>query len=845
MSAHQKPKNLIKKFSKGIISPYMFFQVAPIVTDTGSTSSVAADNISRSASSGVNVASIVLPLILILLVVGAGVAGAYFLSRKIREKDRKEKASDGILFEVAVPRGNETEVEVAKQMFANLHGIGKLKGVQKYLEVQDVISFEIVGLPESIRFYVYAPRKIASLVEKAVNGSYPNAELRIVEDYNIFKQGMKVAYTSLKLDDDEYKPIRIFEDLKNDPMTTITSAMSKFRPGEGGVIQVMITPDTSNTAKNGRGFVNKVEDHNSDPEKSRIKVSQEALQNIDRKASHLMFRTVINIVCTGDTPETAKANVDNIVGAFNQFTAPEGNKFTKDEGSKLTPKREFISNFVYRTMPLEGGSSLNIEELATVYHLPNKTVETPYIKWLLSKTIAPPESLPTQGLWIGKSNYRGMDRDIFMKDDGDDRRRHMYVIGQTGTGKSRFITSLLMQDIYAGRGVAFIDPHGSDIDRVLGMIPPERAEDVIYFNPADYERPIGWNIMDYYDEQDKHIVVNAFIGMLKKMFDPHNQGITGPIFERSVRNAMLTAMAKKGSTLIEVLRLLMDNDMTYVQEYLPLLKDDVVRTYWEEEFANTDKFHKSEKLGYITSKFDTFITNTLMRNIIGQSESSINIREVMDSQKILLINLSKGFIGEENSNFLGLLLVPAILRAALSRNDILEDERKDFYLYVDEFQNFATDEFATILAEARKYRLNLIVANQYISQLSEQIRDAVFGNAGSKFVFRVGAKDAEYLVDEFAPAIESQDMVNLPNATAYAKMLIDGTNPDPFSMTSWDKSGAHDFPSNPQIKQNIINLSRMKYGRDREVVEAEIKLRGGMDKTKPKPEAAPPAFPKF
>ena len=848
-----KLKISLKKFKEVIAASVsgLMFQIVPVNPGGDNVGSSVGNEVVKTTTegSGISVLGIVLPLVLIVVIVGIGVGLAYYFSRKLREQDRNEKSKDGILFEVAVPRGNETEIEVAKQMFANLHSIGTLKGLKQWTEVQDAISLEIVGLPESIRFYIYTPRGIAGLVEKAINGSYPNAELREISGYNIFEEGAKVAYTSLKLADDEYKPIRIFEELKGNPMTGLTSALARFKPGEGGVIQILITPDTSAALKSGRGYVGKVEEANSDPEKKKINISQEALQAIDRKVSHLMFRTSINIVTSSPTKEAAKINLDNIVSAFAQFAAPEGNKFEKTEGSVLSKtlsKREFMTNFVYRSMPLEGGSPLNTEELATIFHFPNKEVETPFIKWVLSKTLAPPDNIPYSGLWVGKSNYRGQDTDLYLKDDGEDRMRHMYIIGQTGTGKSQFLTNMLMQDIYAGRGVAFIDPHGSDIDRVLGMIPPERMEDVVYFNPVDTERPIGWNIMDFYDEQDKHIVVNSFIGMLKKMFDPNNQGMTGPIFERSVRNGMLTAMSKKGSTLIELLNVLMDTDMSYIRaEFFPHLKDDVVRSYWEDEFANTDKFHKSEKLGYITSKFDTFITNTLMRNIIGQSESSINIREIMDTGKILLVNLSKGFIGDENSTFLGLLLVPAILRAALSRNDLAESERRNFYLYVDEFQNFATDEFATILAEARKYRLGLVVANQYISQLSEQIRDAVFGNAGTKFSFRVGAKDAEYLVDEFAPFLDPQDLVNQPNATAYAKVLIDGTNPNPFSVSTWDRSGAHDFPSSEETKQAIINLSRIKYGRDREVVEAEIKVRSNRKTAKPKDTKPVPSFPKF
>jgi len=395
----------------------------------------------------------------------------------------------------------------------------------------------------------------------------------------------------------------------------------------------------------------------------------------------------------------------------------------------------------------------------------------------------------------------------------------MYVVGKTGSGKSFFIQSMALQDIMDGRGVAFIDPHGDAIDWLLERIPPERMEDVIVFDPSDSERPVALNIIEAYNEQDRHRVVNSFIGLLIKLFDPHGQGIVGPRLERAVRNAMLTAMeAGEGFTLVEVVRILISPK--FVEKLIPKIKDEMVKQYWLEEQAQTAQYHKSEILGYIVSKFDRFVTNKLMRNIVGQSKSSFDFRKVMDEQKILLINLSKGIIGEENAQFLGLLIVPKILSAAMSRANIEKDARSPFFLYVDEFQNFATEDFAQILSEARKYGLGLIVANQYISQVQESIRDAVFGNIGSIVSFKVGVNDAQYLKSEFYPIFDENDLVNLENINAYAKLLVNSEYPPPFSLATWFDNNR--FPSDKRTSDMIKQLSRLRYGRDRELVEREM-----------------------
>jgi hypothetical protein len=537
------------------------------------------------------------------------------------------------------------------------------------------------------------------------------------------------------------------------------------------------------------------------------------MEAIENKCSKVGFNFALRIMVSAKTDEEAKLHVDNIKASFSQF-ASEYNGFT---GSNIRAKKQFLVDFVYRYMPLWGNSGvLNAEELATLYHLPNKSVETPGIHWVYAKRAPAPAQIPASGLHLGKSVYRGQTKEVFVSDD--DRRRHAYIVGKTGTGKTELLKYLIMQDIKAGHGVAFIDPHGDAAEDILSMVPPERAEDVIYFNPADTERPIGMNMLEAQTEQEKHFVATYIVGLMYKLYDPHKTGIIGPRFEHAIRNAMLTVMSEPGNTFVEVVRVL--TDANFVQELLPKVDDPIVRRYWTDQIAQTSDFHKSEVLDYIVSKFGRFVTNRMMRNIIGQSQSAFNLRDIMDNRKILIVNLSKGRVGEENSNFLGLVLVPKILVAAMSRQDVPEDQRPDFFLYVDEFQNFATETFADILAEARKFRLNLIVANQFIGQIEEEVKNAVFGNVGTVINFRVGVTDANYLQHEFTPVFNETDLINVERFHAYVKTIVRNEPVPPFSLdTTRDLTK---IDRDPRIAEMIKQLSRLRYGRDVNVVDAEI-----------------------
>ena len=751
-----------------------------------------------------------------------GLAGLfYLLFLLIKFRNREERSLNYVLLQVALPRENEIKIDAAEQMFSALYTIGKT-GFFSLLTPQEHLSFEIVGLPEDIRFYVSCPKKLQDLVEKQIHGAYPGAEIKEVEEYNIFSEKGKVAFASLKLKNANYYPVKIYKDLAVDPLSSITSAVAKMTKGEGAAVQVIISPAGNRWQKVGRGYIAKIKRREADPEKAKYSVDPKVLEAIDQKCSKPGFNTCVRIVVSSLDLESARAHLQNLVGAFEQF-AGDLNSFKK---ARIIFKRLFMVDFIYRYFPILNvpifakTGVLNSEELATIFHFPNKQVETPHILWLHAKKAPAPQQIPTSGLFLGYSAYRGIRRPVYI--EKDDRRRHIYIIGKTGVGKSELLKAMILQDIKNGEGVCFIDPHDT-IDKLLPLIPPERAEDVIYFDPSETERPMGLNMLEAYTEEQKHYVVTSIVGLMYKLYDPYKTGIIGPRFEHSIRNAMLTVMSEPGNTFVEVVRCLTDS--SFVQELLPKVQDPIVRRYWTDQIAQTADFHKSEVLDYIVSKFGRFVTNKLMRNIIGQSKSAFDLRKVMDEGKILLINLAKGKIGEENSNFLGLILVPKILIAAMSRTDVAEEKRRDFFLYVDEFQNFATPDFATMLSEARKYRLSITVANQFIGQMEEEVKNAVFGNVGTLVAFRVGVTDANYLQHEFQPTFSETDLINIDRFNAYLRTIVNMQAIPSFSVDLTKDLSEEEKLKNEKVAEAIKKLSFLKYGRPKELVEAEVARR--------------------
>jgi hypothetical protein len=753
----------------------------------------------------------------------------------LRNRKREWESLNSTLLQISVPRENETKIDAAEQLFSSIASIRQVWAFNKlfFFRAQPHLSFEIVGLPGDIRFYVHVPNKYKDFIEKQINGAYPDAEIVQVNDpsakqinnriigteYNIFSQDGKVAFLSFRLKESNYVPIRVFKDLPTDPLSSITSVLAKMGEGEGAVIQILVRSAGGAWKKHGRNYISSTKKNEANPEKASYKADSKELEGIESKISKAGFDTVIRIVVCSKTKEAARTHLMNIGNAFSQYNGLNSIKVNKNYF-----KGWFMNDFIFRYFPvIEFGqvSVMSSEELATVFHLPNKSIMTPGIHWLHSKRAPAPSELPSSGLYLGKSVYRGISKPIYI--EKDDRRRHTYIIGKTGTGKSEFLKSMIMQDIQAGEGLAVIDPHGDLVEDILRMMPPRRAEEVILFDPSDTERPMGFNMLEADTEQQKHFVVNSIIGLMYKLFDPNKTGIIGPRFEHAIRNAMLTVMYEPGSTFIEVVRIL--TDQKFVQEMLPKIQDPIIKRYWTDQIAQTSDFHKSEVLDYIVSKFGRFVTNKMIRNIIGQSVSAFNFRKVMDEGKILLVNLSKGKIGEENSNFLGLVLVPKILVAAMSRQDMPMEDRRDFFLYVDEFQNFATPDFAQILSEARKYRLNLVVANQFIGQMDEEIKNAIFGNVGTIASFRVGVTDSNYLQHEFAPIFNENDLINVDKFNAYMRTIVRGEPVSPFSLDTTKDISHEKALQNLKVAELVRELSRLKYGKSVNVIEAEIAQR--------------------
>lgn len=811
-------------------------------------------------------------LVVILLVLAALAVAALLLGlHQSHEKYERINKLNAVVFLVTLPRQfARKQDEIANppkdfkellapmdQLIASLASIHDgsiwtlLTGKQRHL------VFEIVAEGGQISFYISCPGQLASMIEKQVNSFFPTAQVDKVAGHNIFAVGHgEISVGALTFNKRYIFPIKTYKYLDAEPLNSITNTLSKLGDGSAAAIQILLKPlderwrvgpavaakyvleGKTNYIYSSwwlRSFQNMVDGltgslsrastskgqytGGGDPNKSwrLTPVQEDLMKAFNEKAAKPGFAAMVRIVVVAADQGAADLHRNNIGSAFAQFNAPAWNGFKLESPGD---KARFVEDYITRHFEHEPKLILNSEELASMFHLPNQFTETPNIKWLLSKTLPPPVNLPTQGVIIGESIYRGERKFVRMKDD--DRRRHIFMIGKTGVGKTTLFENMIDQDIRAGRGVAFIDPLGDAVESILQKIPKERAEDVILFDPSDTSRPTGLNLLEWRTPEEKDFLVAEWIEIFYKLYDPNRTGIVGPQWEHWGRNAALTVMAlPEGGSIIDVPRLFTDDQ--FREKAISYVKDPIVAAFWSQQLAKTADFHKSEMYNYFISKFGRFMTNDLMRNIIGQAKSGFDIRKAMDEGKILLVNLAKGKIGEMNSNLLGLILVTKIQTAAFSRAEIPEDQRRDFYLYVDEFQNFTTDSFATILSEARKYRLSLNVTNQFIAQLPEKIRDAVIGNAGTMIVYRIGAADAEFMIKEF-PGVAIDDMVNLDRFMTYIKILIDLTPSKPFSM----KGIKSPVEKNPRLAEAVRQLSRLKFGRDKAVVDAEVMGRGAL-----------------
>ncbi|MFA5318486.1 MAG: type IV secretory system conjugative DNA transfer family protein [Patescibacteria group bacterium] len=749
----------------------------------------------------------------------------------------------------------QEDIAVGESMFSMIGGMkANPKGFKSWLlGAHNDFSFEIVAYNKLISFYVTAPRNMRRLLEQEIYARYPEAAIEDAVDYNIFTSASKPKAASLKLKRSNMFPIRTYKNMDVDPMDSIINAMAKLREGEGAAVQIIVKSAHrswrsrahrilkevrkgktlteaikmsgysrifSGASKAGNVLMQK-EKGQAENIQHMTQAEEDGLKAIEEKMSKAGLDVNIKIVVSSDNEGQSQVYLDNIIDSFNQYSIfSYGNSFKKT--GKLN-SRALISEFIFRRFNEKNKMVLNTEELASIFHFPLPENDVPNISWLTAKKASAPADTPTEGLYLGENIFRGITKLINIK--RDDRRRHTYIIGKSGTGKSNLIALMARQDIKNGEGVCVIDPHGDLIDDVMAGIPKERAEDVIYFSPADLKRPIGLNLLEYderYPEQ-KTFVINEMIKIFDKLYDLRATG--GPIFEQYMRNAMLLIMddPASGSTLMEISRVLSDADFRKMK--IKKCKDPTVVSFWEKEAEKAGgEAALANVVPYITSKLTSFVSNATMRPIIGQQKSSFNLRDIMNQRKILLLNLSKGQIGEMNAHLLGMVLVGKILVNALSRTDMEREKRNDFYLYIDEFQNFTTDSISIILSEARKYNLNLIMAHQYLGQLVQNndtsIKDAVFGNVGTWVLFKIGSEDAETMVKEFTPVFNEFDLINIEKYHAYVKLLIDNTTSRPFSMA------IPRLPDgNPVLAQKIKELSRLKYGRDRNIVEAEIMRR--------------------
>ncbi|MDQ7814812.1 MAG: type IV secretion system DNA-binding domain-containing protein [Patescibacteria group bacterium] len=756
-----------------------------------------------------------------------------------------------------VEQGKSTQqiqelISVMETIYATIGSLKSERGVLTWLfGRKDVFSFELVMHDNKISFYIAVPSRFRDFVEQQIHAQFPYADVEEVPDYNIFSPRSIILGSYLTLKRGAVFPIKTYRKLESDPLNSLTNALSKVAEGDGAAVQFIFCSAPPSWRREGLriaramqqgkklkdvsgGFASKIgrelgsmatiakSGEQKAQETYRLSpLEEEMVKGLEEKASKAGLDGNIRIVVSSKNQEKAKQYLNDILGSFGQYNIYEyGNSFSKTIPSFQT---SLVRHYIYRHFDPRFKVTLNAEELASMYHFPLASTETPKINWLLVKRALPPPNLPAEGILLGVSEYRGHHYKIRMK--SEDRRRHMYIIGGSGSGKTALMASVIRQDILDGHGVCVIDPHGDLADECLTFVPKERADDVIYFNPADTERPMGLNMMEYdqnYPEQ-KTFVINEMLKIFDKLYDLKSTG--GPMFEQYMRNAMILIMdhPESGSTLMEIPKVLSDEEFRSFK--LSKCKTQVVKDFWTKEAQKAGgEASLQNMVPYITSKLTPFIANDIMRPIIGQQKSAFNVRQAMDEGKILLLNLSKGKLGDMNAYLIGMVLVGKILMAALSRTDMDPSARKDFYLYIDEFQNFLTDSISAILSEARKYGLDLIVAHQYIGQLvvnnDTRIRDAIFGNVGTKIVGRVGVDDAEFLAKEFAPIFSQFDLVNVEGLNYLTRLLIDNTASRPFSMKVQfaPRAGAKE----KELAKMISELSRYKFGRKRELIEAEI-----------------------
>lgn len=765
--------------------------------------------------------------------------------------NRKEKLIqaklEGELLVLEIPKTNDKGELTAEQLFASLHGILRDKTELDLNDnIQEHLSFEIASVKGQIRFYVWVPKALRGFVEGQIYSQYPTVQIHVAEeDYVLHEREHNIFYTGeIELTDNEVLPIKTFQNFEVDPLAGITGALSKLEStGEELWIQILTKPIADGWHKDSEEWIKKVRKGEktltvsssftwfagllsalwkppeagdskdiatelSDRDKTRI-------AEAEKKATKLGYRVKIRLAYLGNSTTSAKLQMQALVGTFKQFNSTNLNGF---KISETNFRKDSLEAYRQRSFD-DDGFILNIEELASVFHLPHTNVETPNVIWASQKSAEPPNKLPIitgnnahdeNISAFGMTNFRGIKHQFGMY--RGDRSRHVYIIGQTGSGKSGLLSLFALSDIFHGHGYAIIDPHGDFAIDNMRFIPGSRLDDVVFFNPADTAFPIGFNPLEVHDPNQKPNISSEVIGVLKRMFGES----WGPRLEYILRYTILALLDRPSTTMLDINRML--TDKKFRQETLGYCQDTVVLTFWRNEFGAWSEKFATEAIAPVLNKIGAFTANPIIRNIIGQPKSTFNVRQIMDQGKILIVNLSKGLIGEDNAAILGSFIVTKIQLAAMSRSDIERiEDRRPFYLYVDEFQNFATDSFATILSEARKYALNLTVANQYIGQMTETVRDAVFGNVGTVISFRSSPDDAPILAKQFEPFFEPNDLIQMHNRNFIINMTINGEKAPAFNAQTLT------LPK-PQADNTgrIVENTRRNYSRLRSDVEKEI-----------------------
>jgi hypothetical protein len=766
----------------------------------------------------------------------------------LKERTPLFKALDMKLFEITLPDPNDKDADrkglkellsAMEQFYAGMHSVGE--GRQNKDRSHFTLEIALAEGTDNFVFYTAVPTHKADLFEKQLLGVHANAKVvEMPDDYNIFTEGGHVAASYATLVHNEVYPIKLYDALDHDPLNIILNVFTKLkRSGEGASIQFTICPQDDSVIERYHTILSNVKSGMSvkvagsitrqfakefgSIAKSMIfgapkrpeekKVNEKAVESITEKMKSTIMATNIRIVTSAESELRASVILSDIESSFNQFTESDRNGFDfhHPEGRDL---HQLVHEFSYRTFSPDYAIPLNLKELATVFHFPHGINNSPQLKQAKAGIAPAPLEMGNDGIVLGVNSYRGIDTTVHMS--REDRMRHFYVIGQTGTGKTNILLNMITQDIQNGDGVCYIDPHGTDIQTILSRIPRERIDDVIYFDPAYTARPMGLNMLEYdpkYPEQ-KTFVVNELMGIFNKLFTKESMG---PMFEQYFKNSAFLIMDDPNTkgTLLEITRVLGNKE--FRDDLVSRCKNPIIREFWKSAEQTTGDQSIANFVPYISSKFDNFISNDIMRPVVLQQKSSFNFREIMDNKKILLVNLSKGRLGDINANLIGLLLVGKIQMAALSRVDMFGKPMNDFYLYIDEFQNVTTDSIASILSEARKYRLSLNVAHQYISQLEDNIKNAIFGNVGSMAVFRVGTEDAEFLEGKFKPVFTASDIIKLDNFNAYVSMLVKGQPTKPFNIKTLAP-----VEGNLEMVDKIKELSYLTYGRPREEIEEEI-----------------------